>query len=129
MGQALLEPTRIYVRPVRNVLTYYKVKAVVHGIAHVTGGGLVENLDRIVPEGARLVLDRDAWPVPAVFDFLQSLGVADDEMDRVFNMGVGYVLVVRPAFANAVVRHLAKLGEQAYIIGQVKRGTRTVEIR
>ena len=74
VGEALLEPTRIYVRPVRRVLSRYRVKAVVHGLAHITGGGLHENLERILPEGVRAVIDRDGWPVPPIFDWLQKLG-------------------------------------------------------
>ncbi|NQT11853.1 MAG: phosphoribosylformylglycinamidine cyclo-ligase, partial [Planctomycetes bacterium] len=100
VGEALLEPTQIYVRAVRNVLGYYRVKSVVHGIAHITGGGFEENLQRILPEGIQVVIDRDAWPVPPVFKWLQRLGEIDDgEMDRVFNMGVGMVLVVSPYYA------------------------------
>src|SRR5690606_37985373 len=74
VGEELLEPTRIYARPIRQVLNYYKVKHVVHGIAHITGGGLRENLLRIVPEGARVVIDPAGWPRPAVFPWLEKLG-------------------------------------------------------
>src|SRR3954453_10808410 len=82
-GQALLEPTRIYVRAVRRVLSYYRVKRVVHGIAHITGGGLHENLERILPQGVTARIDRGSWPMPPVFNWIARLGeVEQDEMDR-----------------------------------------------
>jgi hypothetical protein len=80
VGQALLEPTRIYARAVRKVLSYYTVKSVVHGIAHITGGGLAENLERILPAGAQAVLRRGSWPVPPVFAWLQRLGQVDSSL-------------------------------------------------
>ena len=129
VGQELLRPTRIYARAVNGLLNRYPVKRVVVGMANITGGGLPENVARVLPEGCSIVLRRESWPVPAVFHFLAGIGVAQEEMYRVFNMGIGYVLIVRPTFAEAVVRHLAKLGERAYRIGQVKRGQRGVEIR
>ena len=107
-GQALLEPTRIYVRPLRQVLGYYRIKSVVHGIAHITGGGLHENLARIVPEGVQVVIDRGSWPMPPVFTWLQRLGeVEQAEMDQVFNMGIGMVLVVSPFYADSIRHQLA----------------------
>ena len=116
----LLEPTRLYARPVKAVLRHYRVKQVVHGIAHITGGGLVENLARIVPDRVQVVLERGSWRVPGVFPWVQRLGrIADDEMDRVFNMGVGMVLVVSPHFADSIQRQLADLGCENTRIGQV----------
>src|SRR6476646_5745632 len=95
VGEVLLRPTTIYARAVRGVLTHYKVKSVIHGIAHITGGGLHENLGRILPAGIRVTIDRGSWTVPSVFSWLQQLGdVDEDEMFRVFNMGIGLVLVV-----------------------------------
>ena len=102
VGEALLEPTRIYVRPVRQVLGHYRVKNVVHGIAHITGGGLLENLERIVPDGRQVVIERGSWPVPPVFTWIQRLGeIEQAEMEQVFNMGVGLVLVVAPTLPRA----------------------------
>jgi len=127
VGEALLEPTRIYVRPVRDVLTYYKVKAVVHGIAHITGGGLRENIERIVPKDVRVVLDRDSWPVPPEFDWIQQLGdVAQDEMERVFNMGVGLALVVSSYYAESIRHQLADRGLDNWLIGRVEEGPQGV---
>ena len=120
----LLTPTRLYARPVKRVLRHYRVKQVVHGIAHITGGGLVENLARIVPDSVQIMLDRGSWPVPPVFPWVQRLGrIAGDEMERVFNMGVGMVLVVSPHFADSIQSQLADLGFAASRIGTVRQAT------
>lgn len=127
VGQALLEPTRIYVRALRAVQANYKVKSVVHGIAHITGGGLHENLERIIPAGCRAVIERGSWPVPPVFTWIQRLGDIDQaEMDRVFNLGVGLVLVVSPYFADSIRHQLADLGLDCWPIGQIIAGERGV---
>jgi len=127
VGEALLEPTRIYARAVRKVLSYYRVKNVVHGIAHVTGGGLCENLARVVPEGVQLVLDRGSWPVPPVFAWLQRLGqIEQAEMDQVFNLGVGLVLVVSPYYAESIRHQLAQSGIESWTIGRAQAGPRGV---
>ena len=128
VGQALLEPTRIYVRAVRQVMEHYKVKNVVHGIAHITGGGLHENLQRILPEGVRIQLDRNSWEVPDVFAWLQQAGNIDhEEMDRVFNMGLGLVLVVSSFYANRIVQMIEQTGHACWEIGQAVQGQRGVE--
>jgi phosphoribosylformylglycinamidine cyclo-ligase len=123
VGEALMTPTQIYVRPMRKVLTYYRVKNVVHGVAHITGGGLHENLARILPEGVQVVIDRSAWPVPPVFSWLQRLGdVEQDEMDQVFNMGLGLVLIVAPFYAESIRHQLARCGLDNWIIGRAQTG-------
>jgi len=122
VGDALLRPTRLYARPLRRVLGRYKVKNVVHGVAHVTGGGLQENLDRIVPDGLQAVVDRNSWPVPKVFTWLQQGGDIDaEEMHRVFNMGVGLVLVVSPYFADSIRQQLARAGIDNWRIGFIRQ--------
>ena len=122
-GQALLRPTRIYCRAVRQVLTHYRVKSVVHGIAHITGGGLLENLGRIVPEGIQVAVQRNSWPVPPVFDWLQRLGdVETSEMERVFNMGIGMVLVVSPFYAESIRHQLQRAGIDNWVIGAARQG-------
>ena len=127
VGEAMLEPTIIYVRPVRSVLSYYRVKNVVHGIAHITGGGLRENLERILPDETRVVLDRGAWPVPPIFTWLQRLGEIDQaEMERVFNMGIGMALIVSEYYAESIRRQLADSGLASWPIGHVQRGPRGV---
>ncbi len=122
VGDILLAPTRIYTRPVRKVLSHYKVKQVVHGIAHITGGGLEENTGRILPAGLALAIDEGSWPVPPVFDWLQRLGeVEPAEMARVFNRGIGLVMVVSPHFAASIMAQLADLGLESWPIGRIVR--------
>ena len=128
VGEALLAPTRLYARPIKAVLAHYRVKQVVHGIAHITGGGLVENLGRIVPDTVQVVLERGSWHVPAVFPWVQTLGgIAADEMERVFNMGIGMVLVVSPHVADGIQKQLADLGHESYRIGAVHAATAGAE--
>ncbi len=130
VAEALLTPTRIYARSLRQVLAYYKVKSVVHGLAHITGGGLAENLSRIVPAGVQIVLNRGSWQVPPIFGWLQKLGsVADEEMDRVFNMGVGMALVVSAYYAENIRRMLADSGVESWIIGEAIEGPQGVAWR
>lgn len=127
VGKELLEPTRIYVRPLRRVLANYRVKGVVHGIAHITGGGLHENLERILPIGVQAVIERGSWTASPVFGWLQRLGeIEDAEMERVFNMGLGLVLVVSPYYAESIRHQLADCGLESWSIGQVAEGPRGV---
>lgn len=122
VGEILLTPTRIYTKPVRKVLSHYKVKQVVHGIAHITGGGLAENVGRILPAGLALQIDEGSWPVPPVFPWLQRLGeVEPEEMARVFNRGIGLVMIVSPHFAGSIMAQLADLGCESWPIGQIAR--------
>ena len=103
VGDVLLDADADLRQAVRQILAHYTVKEVVHGIAHITGGGLHENLERILPEGRRAVIRRGSWPVPPVFTWLQRLGEVDQaEMDQVFNMGIGLVLVVSPYYADSI---------------------------
>jgi len=123
LGEVLLEPTRIYTRPIVKLLRGYKVKRVVSGMAHITGGGLPGNLNRALTEKVDAKIDCGAWDVPDVFRFLQKHGnIDEEEMWRVFNMGIGYTLIVRPAFASAVVRKLKRYGEDARVIGEIVKG-------
>src|SRR5207253_2408035 len=115
-------------RAVRGVLTHYRVKNVVHGIAHITGGGLHENLGRILPERVGITVDHGSWPVPPVFTWLQQLGDVDaDEMFRVFNMGIGLVLVVSPYYAESIQQQLASCGLKSWLIGRVIEGEHGVQ--
>lgn len=129
IGDELLKPTRIYVKPVLSVLRQYKVKQVIRGMAHITGGGLPGNVVRILPDNCTAVLDSRKWSIPPIFRYLQSIGVSRKEMFDVFNMGIGYVLVVRPAFANAVIGHFRRARLDAVAVGKVRKGPRAVEIR
>jgi phosphoribosylformylglycinamidine cyclo-ligase len=129
VGDVLLTPTRIYVSAIQAVLRHYPVKrGVVRGLANITGGGLPDNLGRILPPGRRAVLRR-GWPVPPVFPWLQRLGgIADAEMAAVFNMGVGFAVVCRPHFAESIARRLSGEGVPAWRVGEVVAGEAGVEI-
>ncbi len=130
LGQILLTPTRIYVRSVISVLSAYKTKKIIHGMAHITGGGLVGNIPRVLPPNCNAVLKKKSWPIPPIFHFLQKRGpVEEQEMYRVFNMGIGYVLIVAPDFADAVKARLEKAGEEVYKIGVITPGTGKVVIK
>ncbi|MGQ9770856.1 MAG: phosphoribosylformylglycinamidine cyclo-ligase [Thermogutta sp.] len=121
VGEVLLTPTRIYVRPIRSVLRHYRVKSVVHGIAHITGGGIRENLARIVPAGVRIVIDRNAWPVPPIFRWIQKLGEIDDaEMENVFNLGLGMILVVSDYYATSIRKQVEDHGIACWNIGRAE---------
>jgi phosphoribosylformylglycinamidine cyclo-ligase len=129
VGQELLEPTRIYVRPVKNILQHYPVKKrVVRGLAHITGGGLVDNVPRVLRPGMRAYVRRGSWPVPPVFGWLQRLGdIQQAEMDRVFNQGVGFVMIVSRYFAESIQRRLAENRVPAFAIGEIREGEPGVE--
>ena len=115
---ALMEPTRIYVKPVLKLLRSVRVK----GLAHITGGGLTGNVPRILPRNTRAVIRGDGWPRPALFRWLQQQGnVAEDEMHRVFNCGIGMVAVVAPADAKRAAARLRAAGETVYEIGRVEK--------
>ena len=126
VGEALLAEHRSYLRPLDGLLDTGAVKA----LAHITGGGLLENIPRVLPEGTAVELGRGSWPVPPVFEVMRELGnVADSEMHRTFNMGVGMAVVCAEADAAAVKAHLRAAGEPCYEIGRVVAGDRTVEIK
>jgi phosphoribosylformylglycinamidine cyclo-ligase len=118
LGEALLTPTRIYVKPVLALLAQTEIK----GMAHITGGGLRENTHRMFGPGLAARIDSTRWPRPPIFDWLQRMGkVESAEMHRVFNCGIGLVLVVDPETEQAVIDRLVALGEAAYVIGAVER--------
>jgi phosphoribosylformylglycinamidine cyclo-ligase len=117
LADLILAPTRIYVKPVLQLFQHVPVK----GLAHITGGGLTENVPRVLEEKLKACLDRAAWPLPPLFGWLQAQGnVTDDEMFRVFNCGIGMVLVVDAAQANAAQQHLEAAGERVYRIGVIE---------
>ncbi|MCC7476385.1 MAG: phosphoribosylformylglycinamidine cyclo-ligase [Pirellulales bacterium] len=123
----LLTPTTIYSRAVRGVLAQFPPKAAIHGIAHITGGGIFENLDRILPPGVGVEIERGAWPLPPVFSWLQQLGDVDEaEMFRVFNMGIGLALVVNANDATGIQQCLAAAGLANWPIGRTTPGNQTV---
>ncbi len=116
LGDELLKPTRIYVEPVLNVLRDFPLS----GLAHITGGGLTQNLPRILPRSCQAVIQRQSWPVPPIFRFLQEKGnIPDEEMLRTFNNGIGMVMVVAPELEADVLLRLQGLHEQAFVIGEI----------
>jgi len=122
LGVELLKPTRIYVKIVLEIIERFEVK----GLAHITGGGLVENIPRILPEGTKIVLDRKKWKMPGIFPLVQERGkVTDAEMSRTFNLGIGMVMVASPSEAEKISRFLEKKKERVYRIGRVEK-SRTV---
>ena len=130
LGEVLLEPTRIYADSIVKLLRAYKVKKIISGMAHITGGGMEGNLNRAIHNQVDAVINEKAWTVPPIFDLLQERGdIEESEMRVVFNMGIGYCLIVRPTFADAVVRRLTKSGEKAHIIGKITKGTGKVKVR
>ncbi len=120
VAEAALTPTRIYVRSLLATLADVPLQ----GLAHITGGGLLDNVPRVLPEGLRARIDPSAWPRPELFTWLQREGgVSEEEMLRTFNCGIGMVVVVSPALADRAVERLAAEGETVYRIGQVEPGT------
>ena len=118
MSDVILEPTRIYVKPVLKLLRSIAVK----GLAHITGGGLLENVPRILPAGLAASIERAAWKLPHLFQWLKQEGsIADAELYRVFNCGIGMVAVVAPTNAAAAVKTLKAAGETAWRIGRIER--------
>lgn len=118
LGDALLTPTRIYVRPLLRALAAHA--GAVRGIAHITGGGLTENIPRILPRGLTAVLDAACWPVPPVFHWLFGIGdLAPDSLARTFNMGLGLIVVVDAAAASAVIETLREAGEAVHDVGRI----------
>jgi phosphoribosylformylglycinamidine cyclo-ligase len=117
LGEALLKPTHIYVKSLLALMQ----KVEIHALAHITGGGLPENLPRVLPEGCKAVIDSDSWQLPEVFAWLQSQGgVANSEMLRTFNCGVGMVVCVSEKDAESTLQTLSEMGETAWRLGQIE---------
>jgi len=127
LGQELLVPTRIYVKLILNLIRDFPI----HGIAHITGGGLTDNLPRIIPRGCKAVIYRGTWPIPPIFEVIQKGGdIAEEEMLRTFNNGLGMILAVPRLEAEGVLSRLKKLEERAYRIGEIvqaKPGDRGIQ--
>jgi phosphoribosylformylglycinamidine cyclo-ligase len=125
LGEELLRPTRIYVRSVLPLALEGRIR----GMAHITGGGLLDNLARILPPGTKAVLESGSWPVPPIFELIREAGnVAPREMARTFNLGLGLVLVVAPEEAETVRQRLTAAGERCYPVGRIEPGNREVEL-
>jgi phosphoribosylformylglycinamidine cyclo-ligase len=125
LGDRLMAPTRIYVKALLKLVSALPV----HGLSHITGGGLVDNIPRVIPDGLEVILERGAWRREPVFDWLQNAGrVEDQEMYRVFNCGIGMTIQVAAKDADRAVSILRDSGQEALVIGEVKSGTRGVVI-
>ena len=123
LGEVLLEPTRIYVKPVLALLEKVRIK----GMAHITGGGFIENIPRVLPDHVNADILPDSWPVPPIFTLMQREGgISDRDMFTTFNMGIGMVLFVPAEQADAAVAMAEELGEKAYRIGTVTEGRKIV---
>jgi phosphoribosylformylglycinamidine cyclo-ligase len=120
LGDTLLAPTRIYIKPLLQLFAQMDV----HALAHITGGGLLDNIPRVLPNDTRAVLQSSAWPRPPIFDWLQQHGgVADTEMYRTFNCGIGMVVIVAAADAEHAISHLSAAGETVWRIGAIETAT------
>jgi phosphoribosylformylglycinamidine cyclo-ligase len=125
LADRLMTPTRIYVKPLLKLIAELPV----HGLSHITGGGLVENIPRVLPDGLEVVLERKSWRREAVFDWLQRQGqVAEAEMYRVFNCGIGMTVHLAARDADRAIAVLRDQGQEALVIGEVRAGTRGVVI-
>ena len=125
LGDRLMAPTRIYVKALLKLVSALPV----HGLSHITGGGLVDNIPRVIPDGLEVILERRTWRREPVFEWLQDAGrVADQEMYRVFNCGIGMTIQVAAKDADRAVSILREAGQEALVIGEVKSGTRGVVI-
>lgn len=124
LGDVLLTPTRIYVKTILTLLKEFDI----HGMAHITGGGITENTPRMLPKGTAALIRKGTWNIPPIFTLIQQkAGIDDDEAYRDFNMGIGMVLAVPAKQADAVMKRAKKLGEKAYLIGEVIKGKQVVK--
>jgi phosphoribosylformylglycinamidine cyclo-ligase len=118
LGEELLRPTRIYVKTILSLLQQYNIK----GMAHITGGGIPGNILRVLPPGAKAVIEKGRWSIPPIFMLIEQGGVPEEEMWRTFNNGVGMALVVPASEAEAISQKARQCGEQAFIIGEIVAG-------
>ncbi len=126
LGETLLEPTRIYVRALREIKN---AGVRVKGCSHITGGGFYENIPRMLPDGVKAVIQKDSYEVPAIFKLLAEKGdIAEEMMYNTYNMGIGMVLAIDPKDTETVLKALERTGDKGYVIGTVKAGEKTAEL-
>jgi len=125
IGETLLTPTKIYVKPVLALMEKFEIK----GMAHITGGGFYENIPRMFKGDFTAVIDKGSYEIPSIFRHIISLGVEENHMYNTYNMGIGFVLCVKTTDAASVVKSLEEMGEKAYVIGSVKKGKKEVVIK
>lgn len=125
LGEELIKPTRIYVKTILDLKEKFSIK----GISHITGGGFIENIPRMIPEGLRVQINLGTWPVLPIFTLLQQLGnISTESIYNTFNMGIGMVLAVDPEVSADIMSYLKTKGKAAYIIGEVKKGEAGVDL-
>lgn len=125
LGEELLVPTKIYVQPILHISEKYKIL----GIAHITGGGIIENIPRVLPEGVSIQIDQKSWPKPYIFSLIQKEGkISNEEMYRTFNMGIGMILIVSDNEALKITEELELIDCDSYIIGKVIKGNKQIII-
>lgn len=125
LGQSLIKPTRIYVKPILKLIEQVTVK----GISHITGGGFYENMPRMLKEGISLKIDKDSYEIPKIFSLIQSEGnISERDMYNTFNMGIGMCVIVTQKEVKKAINVLKQMGEEAYIIGEVVKGNNEIII-
>jgi phosphoribosylformylglycinamidine cyclo-ligase len=125
LGEALLTPTRIYVKPVLELLKKFQI----NGMSHITGGGFIENIPRMLPEHCDAEVDVGSWPIPPLFQLLQEKGkISHEDMFSTFNMGIGLVLAIKNEHAIEAIHFLETIGEKAYLIGRIGRGSKGIHL-
>ncbi|MFA5794753.1 MAG: phosphoribosylformylglycinamidine cyclo-ligase [Candidatus Brocadiia bacterium] len=130
LGEELIKPTRIYARTIKGILTAYHSKRAIKSIANITGGGMIENIPRVIPPNINIEIDSSSWKPQPIFDFIRKHGnITSKEMFRVFNMGIGMVIIADSYYTGAMMRRLKKAGETPYLIGKAKKGSREVVIK
>jgi phosphoribosylaminoimidazole synthetase len=118
IGLEMLEPTRIYVKPLLNLFKIFNIK----GLVHITGGGFYDNIPRIIPQSCRCVINKGSWHIPPIFDVIREIGdIEEKEMFRVFNMGIGMMIIVSEKECQEVLDRLEMLGEKSYLIGVIEK--------
>lgn len=126
LGEALIEPTRIYVKALKNI---QKAGIRIKGCSHITGGGFYENVPRMLPEGVKAIIQKDSYQVPAIFDLIAKNGnIAQEMMYNTFNMGLGMVIALNPDDVDKAMRAITEAGDQCYIVGKIEAGDKGVEL-
>lgn len=124
MGEVLLTPTKIYVKPILELIQKFEIR----GMAHITGGGFFENIPRMFKDDFTAVINNGSFEVPEILKHIMSLGVDEQHMFNTYNMGIGFVLCVKEQDADSIIEELGKMGEKAYKIGHVEKGPKEVKI-
>ena len=126
LGDALIEPTTIYVKPILNIIKKFPI----NGMAHITGGGFKENIERILPNHCNAFIDTSSWTQPDVFNWIQNEGkISEDEMFKTFNCGIGMVVIIKKHYASEIMENFLKLGYQSTQIGYIENGTGQVMVK